>query len=129
MGFAVVAEEVRSLAQRCAQAAKDTAEIIESSMRRTKEGQARLEELAGSVRAVGDQVVQVQALVERVSHGSSQQRSGIEQISGAISQLEIATQQSTTISEESAAAAEELQAQAKAVREAVSELSRLLVGN
>ena len=69
LGFAVVADEVRNLAQRCAQAARDTAGLIEDSIATSRDGNARLDQMAGDVRAMTENATQVKSLVDRSQYG------------------------------------------------------------
>lgn len=128
MGFAVVADEVRNLAQRCAQAAKDTAALIENSIAKAHDGKSKVSETAGSIRIVSDQAIQIKTLIDEVTLGSVEQTRGIEQISKALAQMEQATQASAANSEESAAASEEMQAQAGALRSAIGSLQAMFTG-
>lgn len=126
MGFAVVADEVRNLAQRCAQAAKDTASLIEESIAKSDEGQTKVEQVAVAIHAITDESAKVKTLVDEVSVGSQEQTRGIEQIAKALTQMEQVTQQSAANAEESAAAAEELTAQASTLMEVVHQLSEMV---
>ena len=126
MGFAVVADEVRNLAQRCAQAAKDTAALIEESITKTSEGGRKLNEVAEVFRSITENTTNVKTLVDEVSHGSQEQARGIEQISKAISQMEQLTQSAAANSEESAAASEEMSAQAESLKAVVERLQTLV---
>ena len=128
MGFAVVADEVRNLAQRCAQAAKDTAALIEESITKSNDGQAKVEHVAVAIRAITEESAKVKTLVDEVSVGSQEQTRGIEQIAKALTQMEQVTQQSAANAEESAAAAEELTAQASTLMEIVHQLSAMVGG-
>jgi methyl-accepting chemotaxis protein/methyl-accepting chemotaxis protein-1 (serine sensor receptor) len=128
MGFAVVADEVRNLAQRCAQAAKDTAALIEESITKSNDGQAKVEHVAVAIRAITEDSAKVKTLVDEVSVGSQEQTRGIEQIAKALTQMEQVTQQSAANAEESAAAAEELTAQASTLMEVVHQLSAMVGG-
>jgi methyl-accepting chemotaxis protein len=128
MGFAVVADEVRNLAQRCAQAAKDTAALIEESIIKSNDGQTKVSQVAVAIQAMTEQSASVKTLVDEVSLGSQEQTRGIEQISKALTQMEQVTQQSAATAEESAAAAEELTAQASALMEVVHQLSAMVGG-
>ena len=127
MGFAVVADEVRNLAQRCAQAAKDTAALIEESITKSDDGQAKVNHVAVAIHAITEESAKVKTLVDEVSLGSQEQTRGIEQIAKALTQMEQVTQQSAANAEESAAAAEELTAQASTLMEVVHQLN-LMVG-
>jgi methyl-accepting chemotaxis protein/methyl-accepting chemotaxis protein-1 (serine sensor receptor) len=126
MGFAVVADEVRNLAHRSAQAAKDTAVLIEESIAKSNEGNKKLQLVAGSIQQVTGSATQVKVLVDEVDVGSQEQSRGIEQIATAVTQMEAVTQRSAANAEESAAASEELAAQAQTLYD-VAERVRALV--
>jgi methyl-accepting chemotaxis protein/methyl-accepting chemotaxis protein-1 (serine sensor receptor) len=128
MGFAVVADEVRNLAQRCAQAAKDTAALIEESIGKSNEGKVKVDQVAVAIRAITEESAQVKTLVDEVSLGSQEQTRGIEQVAKALTQMEQVTQQSAANAEESAAAAEELTAQASTLMDVVGQLSAMVGG-
>ncbi len=127
MGFAVVADEVRNLAQRSAQAAKDTADLIEASVERSQEGTVKVEQVAAAITAITASVTQVKGIVEEVRAASQQQTQGIDQVTQAVAQMEKVTQTTAATAEESAAASEELNAQAEASLSSVRQLD-LLVG-
>ncbi|MFN7939568.1 MAG: methyl-accepting chemotaxis protein [Bryobacteraceae bacterium] len=128
MGFAVVADEVRNLAQRCAQAAKDTATLIEESIVKSNDGKTKVDQVATAIREITCETEKVKTLVDEVNLGSQEQARGIDQIGKAIMQMEQVTQQTAARAEESAAAAEQLNAQSDALKEIVGRLT-LLVGN
>jgi methyl-accepting chemotaxis protein len=127
MGFAVVADEVRNLAQRSAQAAKDTAALIEESIAKSNDGKAKVDQVAVAIRAITGESAQVKTLVEEVNLGSQEQARGIDQISKAIAQMQHLTQTTAASAEESAAAAEELTAQSETLK-AIVERLMLMVG-
>ncbi len=102
LGFAVVADEVRNLAQRCAQAARDTAGLIEDSIVTSRDGNARLDQMATNVRGMTESATEVKSLVDEVNMGSQEQARGMEQISRAIIQMEQVTQRTAASAEESA---------------------------
>jgi methyl-accepting chemotaxis protein/methyl-accepting chemotaxis protein-1 (serine sensor receptor) len=126
MGFAVVADEVRNLAQRCAQAAKDTSSIIAHSVEISSTGRVKVQQVADAGRFVGESFGQIKVLVEEIYGGSREQERGVEQISKAIQQMEQRTQKSAANSEESAAAAEELTAQSAALHDVAERLGQLV---
>ena len=128
MGFAVVAGEVRNLAQRSAQAAKDTAVLLEESIARSQEGTGKVEQVAQSIAAITTSVIRVKGMVEEVRQASGQQTQGIDQVTSAIAQMESVTQTTAATAEESAAASEELNAQAQASMAVVRRLERLVGG-
>jgi methyl-accepting chemotaxis protein len=129
MGFAVVADEVRNLAQRCAQAAKDTASLIEESLSKSHDGMDKLGQVTSAVRSITESVGKVKTLAEEVQLGSQEQARGIEQISKAIVQMEQVTQKNAANAEESASASEELSAQAETMRATAGELQVLVGGS
>jgi methyl-accepting chemotaxis protein len=128
LGFAVVADEVRALAQRSAQAAKDTAGLIEESIHKSNEGNQKVHQVSDAIESITRSTVQVKELVDDVSQASRQQAQGIDQVSKAISQMEKVTQDTAATAEESAAASEELSAQAETSMSVVVRLSALVGG-
>jgi methyl-accepting chemotaxis protein/methyl-accepting chemotaxis protein-1 (serine sensor receptor) len=127
-GFAVVADEVRNLAHRSAQAAKDTASLIEDSIAKSQDGGKRLAEVAASISEITDGTVQVRQLVDQVESASRQQALGIAEVSQAISQIDQVTQRTASNARQSAEATGELMRQAQGVL-AVAESLRALVGS
>jgi methyl-accepting chemotaxis protein/methyl-accepting chemotaxis protein-1 (serine sensor receptor) len=127
LGFAVVADEVRNLAQRCAQAARDTAGLIEDSISTSRDGNARLDQMAGNVRAMTENATKVKSLVDEVNMGSQEQARGMEQIARAVMQMEQVTQRTAASAEESASAGTDLNSHANALRALVHEM-RDMVG-
>jgi methyl-accepting chemotaxis protein len=128
MGFAVVADEVRALAQRSAQAAKDTATLIEASLATSNEGQMQVEKVSEVIQSITSSTTTVKRLVDEVSIASRQQAQGIDQVSQAIAQMEKVTQGTAATSEESAAAAEELNAQVQSTMQIVERLRAVVYG-
>ena len=128
LGFAVVADEVRNLAQRCSQAARDTAGLIESSIGKTKEGKSHLDEVADSFRSITDSASQVNALVDEVRSASNEQARGVIQITAALAQMQQVTQQTAASAEEGAAAGEELSSQTRAMKATVARLASMVNG-
>jgi methyl-accepting chemotaxis protein len=126
MGFAVVAEEVRNLAQRSAQAAQDTTALIDTSVQKTRLGSERVGKVAESVSGITRELAEVQQLIKQISDASAQQSSGIGQTAQAIQQMERVTQQTAASAEETAASSEQLAQDVEQSREAVRELARLV---
>lgn len=128
MGFSVVADEVRVLAQRCAQAARETTEKIESSRSRTVQGVDISTKVAAALDGITGNIRRVDELVAEVASASQEQTTGISQIGIAVDQMDKVTQDNAANSEESAAAAEELSAQAEILRHSINELLQLVEG-
>ena len=116
MGFAVVADEVRNLAQRSAQAARDTAALIEESIAKSNDGKEKVDGVAKAIQEIIQEAAQVKALIDQVSGGSQEQTRGVEQVAKAIVQMQNVTQNNAASAEESAAAAEELSAESETLR-------------
>ena len=127
-GFAVVAEEVRNLAQRSAQAAKETAAKIEGAIAKTGQGVEISSKVAQTLNEIVTKARQVDELVAEVASASREQTQGTTQINTAVGQMDKVTQSNAANAEESAAAAEELNAQATVMKESVSELLKLVGG-
>jgi methyl-accepting chemotaxis protein len=125
-GFAVVADEVRNLAQRSAQAARDTTNLIATSVARSKDGTRAAETAGAALQAIVHDVTQVADLLSGITQAATEQAQGVEQINTAVGQMDKVTQQNAAGAEESAAAAEELSAQAANVKGMVEGLVRLV---
>jgi len=126
MGFAVVADEVRNLAQRCAQAARDTDGLIHESIERAADGSAKVREVADAVSALTASAAKMKSLVESVQVSSTEQAKGIQQVAVAVARMEQVTQQQAASAEESASAAEELSAQSDGMRGIVRRLQSMV---
>jgi methyl-accepting chemotaxis protein/methyl-accepting chemotaxis protein-1 (serine sensor receptor) len=126
MGFAVVAEEVRNLAQRCAEAAQETSVLVEESLTNSNLGRVKIGSLVQSGEKVNSSFAQMKTLVEQIGHSSQEQGAGIDQIGRAINKMEQNTQKSAANAEESAAAAEQLTAQSDSLRHTADGLSRMV---
>lgn len=129
MGFAVVADEVRNLAQRSAQAAKETAGKIEGAINKTAQGVDISAKVAEALREIVAKVRQVDELAAEVATASREQTQGITQINTAVTQMDTVTQSNAASAEESASAAEELNAQAETMKASVGELLQLVSGS
>lgn len=127
-GFAVVAEEVRNLAQRSAQAAKDTTVIIESNIDLSETSVNIAKAVKESVESIAEQANKVSDLLEEISVATNEQAQGVEQINKAVSQMEMALQSNASTADESASASRSLQEQAINVRDIVDSLIVLVDG-
>lgn len=126
MGFAVVADEVRNLAQRSAQAAKDTADLIAESVSRSNDGKNKLSQVSNAMGSITDSANRVKTLVEDVRMSSEQQASGIEQVAKAIVQMQQVTQTTAMHAQESASSGLELASQSEALRAIVGRLEGMV---
>ncbi|MGA1868845.1 MAG: methyl-accepting chemotaxis protein [bacterium] len=115
-GFAVVAEEVRNLAGRSAKAAKETAELIEGSVKKTENGTDIANKTADALNEILTGVTKASDLVAEIAAASNDQAQGIAQVNQGLSQIDQVTQQATANAEEGASAAEELSSQANQLK-------------
>ena len=127
-GFAVVADEVRNLAMRAADAAKNTAHLIEGTVKRVKGGSELVEKTDKEFRQVAASVGKSGELVGEISAASQEQAQGIEQVNKAVSEMDRVVQQNAANAEESASASDEMNAQAERMKEFVAELVALVGG-
>jgi methyl-accepting chemotaxis protein len=128
MGFAVVADEVRNLAQRSAQAAKDTAALIEDSIATANQGSTQLQKVADVVGSITEAASKVKLLVDEVNIGSQEQAKGIEEIARSLTEMDKVTQGTAAAAEQSASASEQMSAQAQSLAQIVGEL-RVMAGS
>lgn len=126
-GFAVVADEVRNLAMRAADAAKNTANLIEDTVKKIKNGSEIVSRTNEAFTKVATGAKKVGELVGEIAAASQEQAQGIEQINRAVSEMDKVVQKNAASAEESASAAEEMKAQAERMEEFVAELL-VLVG-
>ncbi|MCP4703728.1 MAG: methyl-accepting chemotaxis protein, partial [candidate division Zixibacteria bacterium] len=127
-GFAVVAEEVRNLAQRSAEAAKETSAMIEGSQKNAEDGVKSSEELLEILKNVDTGIKKVASLLGEITSASDEQAQGVDQINTAVGQLDQVTQQNAANAEESSSASEELSAQAVELQEIVVDLTKVVHG-
>ncbi len=127
-GFAVVAEEVRNLAKRSADAARNTAELIDGARIHADEGVNVTEALGRQLEAISGNIGKVSTLITEIAQASDLQAQGVEHVNSAIADMDSLTQQNAATSEESAGASEELSAQAEDVNAIVIELTALVTG-
>jgi methyl-accepting chemotaxis protein len=128
MGFAVVADEVRNLAQRSAQAARETAQKIDQAIEKTSQGVAASSRVAEVLEKISKHVRRLEELSAEVAKASHQQNEGMGQINSAVSQMDQVTQNNAATAEESASAAQMLNQQSRALQQTVSELTGLISG-
>lgn len=128
-GFAVVAEEVRNLAQRSAQAAKDTARIIESNIDLSEKCLSITEVVSGSLVEINNESGKVNELLGEISTASQEQEIGIGQINKAISQMEHVLQANATTAQESARSAEQLVIYEDTLKGIMAQLDVLIDGS
>lgn len=127
-GFAVVAEEVRNLAQRSAEAAQNTAQLIEKSQENAGNGVSVAEEVASQLNSIKESSSKVNTLIGEITAASKEQSQGIDQVNTGVSEMDKVVQQNAADSEESASAAEELSSQASEMERIVAELEALVHG-
>jgi len=125
-GFAVVADEVRNLALRSAEAAKQTAQLIEESQQNADNGVAAADAVKDILAQIVDGVNKVSQLSREITVASDEQAQGVEQINAAVSDVDLVTQTNAAISEAAASASEELSGQAKEMNELVYVLADIV---
>ncbi len=114
-GFAVVAGEVRTLAQRCATAAKEIATLIHDSVEKVESGATLVGQAGETITEVVGAVQRVSTLISEVNHSLSEQANGIRMIDRAMSDLDNATQQNAALAEQSAAAVDQVRQETAAL--------------
>ncbi|MCL1983750.1 MAG: methyl-accepting chemotaxis protein [Clostridiales bacterium] len=119
-GFAVVAEEVRNLAAKSADAAKETGDMIQNSMAKAELGARIAGETADSLREIVSGITESSQLVGDIARSSDEQSHGIRQINIGIDQVAQVIQQNSATAEESAAASEEMSSQSNMLQELIS---------
>ncbi|MBK8478793.1 MAG: chemotaxis protein [Opitutaceae bacterium] len=124
-GFAVVAEEVRSLAQRSAVAARETAAKIEDAVQRTGEGVRISDKVGSALEEIVTRIRRTDELITEIATASDEQSTGLVQLNTAVSAMDHVTQGNAASAEETASSAQELFQQASALVGAVEELNRL----
>jgi len=128
-GFAVVADEVRNLAMRAAEAAKNTATLIEGTVEKISAGSHLVERTSAAFSQVSGSTGKVGALVSEISEASKEQANGIVQINKAISEMDRVVQQVAASAEQSASAAEELHSQCGQSQEHVADMAGVIYGD
>jgi len=121
-GFAVVADEVRNLAQRSAQAARETADKIEDGLKKTQNGVQISSRVAVSLNEIAAKVREMDRLVAEIATASTEHTQGVAQINSAVAQMDKVTQSNAATAEETASASEELSSQAASLKQEVVRL-------
>ena len=124
-GFAVVAGEVRTLARRAAEAAKNTSHLIESTIKAVKKGNDLTAETQEAFQRNMEISGKIGKLIDEIAAASQEQAQGVEQVSKAVSEMDRVTQQNTASSEELASTAEQMNSQARGMKGHVGDLARL----
>jgi methyl-accepting chemotaxis protein len=127
-GFAVVADEVRNLAMRAAEAAKNTAELIDVTVKKVDSGAQLSETTREEFTKVMRSSIEVAQLIGEIAAASDEQAQGIGQITKAVEEMNRVTQQNAANAEESASSSEEMDAQARTMRSQLSALDELVGG-
>ena len=128
-GFAVVADEVRDLARRSAEAARETATLIEVSMTRSRAGMVKVDDVAAAIRAMSASSSSIKQLMEQIDLGSREQSRGIALLSASMQQMDSVTSTNAATATETAAASQSLTAQSRNLRKIVEELNSLNGGS
>ncbi|MCS7009109.1 MAG: methyl-accepting chemotaxis protein, partial [Chthoniobacterales bacterium] len=129
MGFAVVADEVRALAQRSAEAARETAERIEDSVRKASSGVTISDKVAKNLDEIVQKIRVVDEFVAEIAAASREQSQGIEQVNVAVNEMDKVVQKNASYSEEFSAAAENLKQQAALLKDTILRLRQLATGS
>lgn len=122
-GFAVVADEVRNLASKSAEASKNTAALIERSIKAVSNGTRLADETAQSLMAVVEGAKEVTNAIAGISNASTEQAATVKSISGGMEQISVVVQTNSATAEESAAASEEMSGQAQVLQDLVSQFN------
>ena len=128
MGFAVVAEEVRAIAQRSARTAKETAGQIDDSMQKSQHGAAVCAEVTAHLREIASKSREVDLFIAEIATASSEQTQGIAQVNTAIGDMDRVIQAGAARSEEGAGVAQELTARSEQLQLTVDELASAVGG-
>ncbi|MCD8350284.1 MAG: methyl-accepting chemotaxis protein [Planctomycetaceae bacterium] len=128
-GFAVVADEVRNLAGRSAQAARDTTDLIVGTIENINNGSAIAKTLDASFHSIQEGSTEVAMLIGEIASATNEQAQGVDQVNTAVAQMDKVTQQSAASAEEAASASEELAAQADGLNGMVSDLLSMVTGH
>jgi methyl-accepting chemotaxis protein len=122
LGFAVVAQEVRTLAQSSAQAARDTAQLVADSVAAGNAGRSQLDEVALAIRGITERTVKVKELMGEVNHTGEEQAQGLAQIARTMQEMDRVTTMTAANAQQRAAASEQLSTQAGTMRDVITAL-------
>lgn len=128
-GFAVVAEEVRNLAARSAKAAKETADMIEGSIKKAEAGTKMANRTSEALNRIVEDTIKVADFINQIAIASNEQAEGIDQINQGVMQVSTVVQTNSATAEESAAASEELASQAEMLKEQVMQFNLKVYNN
>ncbi len=125
-GFAVVAGEVRNLAQKSADAAKNTASLIETSIAKSKEGTSKVQDVTEAIRGITESTSKVQSLIDQMQAASREQTAGINHVSKSVSEMNRLAEKTAAAAASDADASEQILRQAATMRALVGRLRSLV---
>jgi len=128
MGFGVVADEVRTLAQRCAQAARETADKISDSAAKSEQGVTISGKMAVNLSGIVERIRKLDEMIAGIAQASHEQSQGISQLNQTVAGMDKITQSNAALAQQSAASSDELKAQAEQVQNAVFDLMAMVDG-
>jgi methyl-accepting chemotaxis protein len=128
-GFAVVADEVRNLAMRAAEAAKNTASLIEGTVKKVKEGSGLVTRTSEAFSGLGNSTAKIASIIAEIAGASKEQSMGIEQVSSALNSTEQVIEKNSANAEQTSAASQEMRGQAEQMKKLVGRLVALVGGN
>jgi methyl-accepting chemotaxis protein/methyl-accepting chemotaxis protein-1 (serine sensor receptor) len=126
LGFAVVAQEVRALAQRSADAARETAELVVASVDAGNAGRAQLDAVAAAVGSITGRTIQVKQLMDQANQTGQEQAQGLAQIARTMAEMEQVTSATAANAEQRAAASDQLSSQSQAMHDVIAELQAIV---
>jgi hypothetical protein len=127
-GFGVVAEEVRNLAKRSAEASRNTADLIETAQKHTQVGVTTTDDVAGKLNGIQNNANKSASLIAEIAAASKEQAQGIDQVNTAVSEMDKVVQQNAANAEQSASASEQLSSQAQELNAMIAQLAAIVGG-